>query len=128
MSERIFRLILGATLLVLLYLNLYTYVYIYIGLLIFEGLTNWRIPVLISRMRYGDDYPNKSSIISKGNIFSFNAERVLRIIVAIFLIVTFIIFPQQAWFFPWFIAFMLFMAGVTNICPMVMGLRWIGFK
>jgi hypothetical protein len=37
-------------------------------------------------------------------------------------------YREQIWFFPWFIGFMLFMAGMTNICPMVMGLRWIGFR
>ena len=59
---------------------------------------------------------------------SFDAERVLRLLVAGMLVVTFVLFKEQAWFFPWFIGFMLFMAGMTNICPMVMFLRWLGFR
>lgn len=52
----------------------------------------------------------------------------LRLLVAALLVLTFVLFPDQTWFFPWFIGFMLFMAGLTNICPMVMGLRWMGFR
>ena len=128
MSERVFRFILGAALIFLLYLQADQLVYVYIGILLFEGATNWRVPLLVSRLRYGADF-RAQDVLSPGcSRIPFDAERMLRLIVAILLIFTFLLFPEQTWFFPWFIGFMLFMAGMTNICPMVIGLRWMGFR
>lgn len=128
MSERVFRFILGAALVLLLYLQADQLVYAYIGVLLFEGITNWRVPMLVSRLRYGSDYRPQDLLSPGCNRIPFDAERVLRLLVAGLLVLTFVLFPEQTWFFPWFIGFMLFMAGLTNICPMVMGLRWMGFR
>jgi len=132
MSERIFRMVLGASLLIILYFNSTTAVYAYIGLLLFEGITNWRIPILVSRLRYGQ-YAAPTGDCAK---IPFDAERALRLVVATFLILTYVIShppyalidPTFTFFFPWFIGFMLFMAGITNICPMVMFLRFVGMR
>lgn len=128
MTERSFRLILGASLLLMLYLDFELGIYIYIGILCFEGLTNWRIPVLVSRARFGDNYKSNDILSPDCSKISFDAERALRLIAAGFLVITFVIFKTEAWFFPWFIGSMLLLAGITNICPMVMGLRWAGFR
>ena len=53
MSERIFRIILGVTLLAILYFDIPNAIYFYLAVLIFEGITNWRVPALVSRQRYG---------------------------------------------------------------------------
>ena len=128
MTERSFRFILGAALLLLLFFSLDMGIYIYIGILLFEGATNWRIPIIVSKLRYGAAYDQADLTGSECAAISFDAERVLRLLVAGMLVVTFVLFKEQAWFFPWFIGFMLFMAGMTNICPMVMFLRWLGFR
>lgn len=125
MSERIFRLIQGACLLLLLFFQQEPLIHAYIALLLFEGITNWRIPILVSKLRYGE--VREPSGTSCRNI-PFDAERALRLVVAGLLIISYILFPTQLWFFPWIIGFMLFMAGITNICPMAMILRWIGFR
>ena len=127
MSERMFRFILGASLILLLFLQLDSGVYVYIGLLLFEGLTNWRIPRLVSRLRFGSDVARAGGACGSGRC-GLEAERALRLIVAAFLVLTFVLFPEPLWFFPWFVGFMLFMAGLTNICPMVMGLRRLGLR
>ncbi len=128
MTERSFRLVLGTSLLLLLYLDFEMGVYAYIGVLIFEGMTNLRIPIIISKLRYGSGY-NPGEGLSPGcSRIPFDAERALRIIVAGMLIGTFVFFKEPTWFFPWFIASMLLLAGITNICPMVMALRWTGFR
>ncbi|BCO31104.1 hypothetical protein TspCOW1_12070 [Thiohalobacter sp. COW1] len=126
MSERAYRFILGTTLIVLLYLQQPLPIYIYMGVLLFEGLTNWRIPIIVSRLRYGSDY--RDPFMGNCPRFGFDAERMLRLIVFVLLLASYVGLPEVAWFFPWFIGFMLFMAGMTNICPMVMGLRWLGFR
>ena len=103
-------------------------VYGYIGLLLFEGATNWRVPVVVSKLRYGDQYQDHVDACSSESNIPFDAERMLRVIVALFVIISFVLFSNLLWFFPWFIGFMLMMAGITNICPMVMALRWVGFR
>jgi len=128
MSERGFRLVLGTVLLVLLYLDLELGIYAYIGVLVFEGVTNWRIPMMVSKIRYGSDYDPVEGLSPGCARIPFDAERALRLIVAGMLVGTFVLFKEPTWFFPWFIGSMLLLAGIANICPMVMALRWTGFR
>ncbi len=51
MTERTFRIILGAILLAALYFDWRLVIYGYIVVLTFEGITNWRIPTLVSRLQ-----------------------------------------------------------------------------
>lgn len=125
MSERVFRLIQGACLLLLLFMQQERLIHAYMALLLFEGITNWRIPILVSKLRYGEFRESANPDCQR---IPFDAERALRLVVAGLLITSYILFPTQLWFFPWLVGFMLFMAGVTNICPMAMSLRWMGFR
>ena len=128
MNARTFRRILGVSLLLMLYLTFEAGILAYIGVLVFEGLTNWRVPIMVSRMRYGADY-NPAEGLSPGCArIPFDAERALRLIVAALLVVSYVMYREQAWFLPWFVGSMLLLAGITNICPMVMALRWSGFR
>lgn len=128
MTERTFRIILGTILLGALYFELPAVVYAYIAVLLFEGMTNWRIPILLSRFNGG--MPPSECVLSPGvdTRFQFEAERALRLVVAAFLIVSYVFFSKELWFFPWFIGFALFGAGLSGICPMVMAFRWLGFR
>ena len=134
MSERVFRLIFGTALwIVLLLCAVYQrveFMYGFISLLLFEGITNLRIPILISRWRYGKDYKSEANATSPASTFLglFEAERALRFIIAALLIFSYFIFNDYFLFFSWFIAGMLIVAGISSICPMVMFLRWVGFK
>lgn len=128
MSERFFRIILGTTLILFLFNKWDNLVYVYIAILFFEGITNWRIPIIISRLRYGANTPEHLASPCESIQINFDAERALRLVVGLFLVVTFILYHEQIWLFPWFIAFMLLSAGITNICPMNMFLRRVGFK
>ncbi|MBI4685088.1 MAG: DUF2892 domain-containing protein [Nitrospirae bacterium] len=128
MTERTFRLILGLSLVVFLFFDLDTLIYVYIGVLIFEGITNWRIPILISRLRFGEksqEFLAKNACPFK---FDFEAERSFRFVIAGILIITFVIFHEPTWFLPWLLGFGLTMAGITGICPIAISLRWLGFK
>jgi hypothetical protein len=133
MSERVFRLIFGTTLwIVLLLCAVYQrveFMYGFIALLLFEGVTNLRIPILISRWRYGKNYKSDVAPNTKSSFLGlFEAERALRFIIAGLLIFSYFIFNDYFLFFSWFIAGMLIVAGISSICPMVMFLRWVGFK
>ena len=128
MTERNFRFILGFSLMVFLFFELHALIYAYIGLLIFEGITNLRIPILVSRLRFGKDQPD----IDEGNScvckFNFEAERGFRFVIAGTLIITFVVFHEAAWFVPWLVGFGLTMAGITGICPIAISLRWLGLR
>jgi hypothetical protein len=128
MSERVFRLILGGTLLLILLLERVDLMYVYIGIVAFEGLTNWRIPILISKLRYGRAYRDLTGGAAGTSKYNFDAERVLRLVIVVFLVVSFFLFPKVLWFFPWFIGFALSMAGMTGICPMAIFIKKLGFK
>lgn len=134
MTERTFRLILGALLWAALifsaYYNSMVPLFALAGLLAFEGITNWRIPVILSRLRYGADYEKYLELppCSARMFGKIESERVLRFIVIIFVLVPMYVLPDLIWFMPWFVAGMLVLAGITNICPMVMFLRWSGLR
>ncbi len=128
MSERLFRILLGSSLLLLLFLGSRQLVMAYIGLLLFEGITNWRIPILVSKARYGTDFQQAVQACGGKSTLNFEAERALRLITATLLYISYFVLGETAWVFPWFIGFMLLIAGLTNICPMVISLRLIGFR
>ena len=134
MSERLFRLVLGGLLWAALITSaLYETlapIYGLVALLLFEGITNWRIPVIIARIRYGKNYREylDAPACSSRFLGRLEAERMLRFIVVIFVLGSFYIVPDFIWFLPWFVAGMLLLAGITNICPMVMFLRWAGLR
>lgn len=124
MSERTFRLVQGIWLLAGLLLAMPPLVYALLAVLLFEGLTNLRVPLLVSRLR---GMPPSAAGERMECGISFEAERALRLIVVAFLALGYLLLPQWLWWFPWFIAFALIGAGLSGICPMVMALRWVGF-
>lgn len=136
MSERVFRLISGMILWAILIIStLYQDNMLMIAfciIFLFEGITNWRIPGLISRLRFGhpvDDVSRLLNTTSEKTFFSsIEAERMMRLMVVLFLFISYFSFPDILWFFPWYVAGMMIVAGISNICPMVMFLRWIGFR
>ena len=127
MNERTFRFLQGVYLFVTLYLDSREMMIGIIIMYVYEGVTNLRVPILISKLRYGSDavVDPFSKIESR---IGFDAERAQRIMSAAFLYLTFFIFPEAAWFGPWFLAAIFLMAGTTNMCPSVMFLRWVGFR
>lgn len=127
MSERIFRLLLGAILLIILFFEWNDLLYLYIGIITFEGLTNWRIPNLISKLRHSPAYLEIAMDAPRAGKYTFEAERAFRLVIAVFLLVC-CVFPKTLWFFPWFVGFALFMAGITGICPISISFKKLGFR
>jgi hypothetical protein len=130
-TERTFRLIVGLALLVLLYFEIHYAVVVLIALMVFEGVTNLRVPVMLSRWRgtphlaTANCNPGTAVPIYK---YSFEAERMLRLIVAALLILGYVMFPEALWFLPWLLAFAVLGAGVSGVCPCVLGLKKCGFR
>lgn len=134
MSERLFRLILGGLLFIALTLSalLETQipVYIVLGLIAFEAITNLRVPIIVTRLRYGKNYPQYLDTPTPNDriLGKIEAERFLRVAVIVFVCLPYFITIEYIYFIPWFVATALALAGVTNICPMVMFLRFTGMR
>lgn len=132
MSDRFYRLIFGALLLLALYFDLRYLMYSLIGILFLEGITNWRIPLLIRKIRGSsgtiDTTNNNLAPLQSNNRFGFEAERAWRLVVACMLFITYVLLFNRLWFFPWFMGFAIFGAGVSGVCPMLTALKWIRFK
>ncbi|MEJ2180817.1 MAG: DUF2892 domain-containing protein [Gammaproteobacteria bacterium] len=125
-AERWYRLFQGVYLLIALYAEHDLMIYGLLALLSFEVLTNLPVPLLVSRIRFGNKVAAVGSV--RWSPFTFNSERMLRIVVIVLLILSCVLFPEPIWFIPWFVAAMLLLAGITNICPMVMMFQRIGLS
>lgn len=131
MTDRHFRLLLGMVLLLLLYLDTYTGIGLLIGFLVFEGLTNWRLPLLTRRLLHngaGDACSIQTLEVAAPVRIPFEAERALRLMIALFLWLSVYQFPEQLWWMAWFVAFAVLGAGISGVCPMLTSLRMIGFR
>lgn len=130
MSNRTYRLLFGATLLLALYFDQYIAIYALIGLALAEAVTNIRIPSVISRIRRGSSVdPCEGSLGIPFKIrANFEAERAWRISVSVMLLTSLFAYPQLLWFFPWFMGFAILGAGISGVCPVLLGLRWAGLK
>lgn len=126
MSERAFRLIQGSWLLAALYFNSPLAIGALLLLLAFEGITNWRVPMAISRLRYGA--PAGMGALIAGSAGRFEAERALRLVILVLLVISLYLLPQPLWWLPWLIAFALISAAFSGICVMVVALRQAGLR
>jgi hypothetical protein len=125
MTERNFRLLIGIWLVVALVMAQPMTVYVLMGLLLFEGLTNLRVPLLFQRLTH--QVPVAPVAETNQCVISFEAERALRLLIVVFLGLG-LFLPELLWWLPWFIGFALIGAGLSGICPMVLALRWIGLR
>jgi hypothetical protein len=130
MSEKNFRILLGAWLIVGLLINVPYVIYALVGLLLFEGITNLRVPGLVTRAHFGKqaNIKKEAEDFNPNARTSFEAERGLRLIVAILILVPMISTAELLWLLPWFVGFALIGAGLSGICPMVLTLRWLGLR
>ena len=130
MSEKNFRIVLGAWLVLGLLLNSVPVIYALLALLFFEGLTNLRIPGVLVRVRAGaaSGTLEETADLNANARVSFEAERALRLIVATLILIPMSGFADFLWLLPWFVGFALIGAGLSGICPMVLALRWLGLR
>lgn len=127
MTERWYRLIQGIYLVCALYIENDVMVYAFMGVLAFEAITNVRIPNVVLRLT-SDHGEVEDDPDDRCYTFSVDSERLLRVFVVALLLLSYAMFPDPIWFFPWFVGAMLLLAGITNICPMVMMFQFVGFK
>jgi hypothetical protein len=126
MTDRHFRLALGLVLLGLLYYDAFSGVSLLISYLVFEAITNLRIPRLVQRLSPVPDCPDSAdglAVTQTSSRFSIEAEQVWRLCVASLLSMSVVFYPESLWWLAWFIAFTVLGAGVSGVCPLLNGLR-----
>lgn len=128
MTERNFRLVIGSWLVLALLLAMPEAIYALMAVLSFEGLTNWRVPALIARLRGMPEGLATGAAGAGECMIPFEAERALRLLIVGFLALALFALPDQLWWLPWFVGFALIGAGLSGICPMVQALRWVGMR
>ena len=130
MSNRLYRLFVGLILLIGLYFDLSGLIYALIVVVLLEGITNLRIPVLISEMRFdnsGDATEGTLGITFKER-FGFDAERAWRLLLGSVLTVVYVFFYDNVWYLAWFMGFAILGAGLSGVCPLFISLKWAGFR
>lgn len=125
MTDRLYRLLLGLTLLISLYFDLDLVLMAVIGLQLAEGIINYRLPLLISRAR---GVAWVAPPCNTDACIPFDAERAWRLTVAACLILSLLVFPEQLWWFAWFMGFAIFGAGLSGVCPMLIILQYARFR
>lgn len=130
MTDRTYRTIIGLILLIVLYFEFNYVLYGIIVILFAEGITNFRLPKLMGLIRRNwlkQDYTYVDDGLVENSKFNLESERVWRILVGVFLFIGFYL-VEALWFFPWFMGFAILGAGLSGVCPMLLAVRWLGFK
>jgi hypothetical protein len=100
-------------------------------LLLFEGITNIRLSTLSQRLLHVT-VPVGLVSFQTHQRFEFDALRAWRITVAVMLGGSFFLLNEYnlevVWFFPWFMGFAIMGAGASSVCPVLLFIRWIGFR
>jgi len=131
MSERAFLFLVGAFILASLYVEVDLMIYGLCLLLFFETLTDYRLTTLTQRLFHREMGPGLV-IFQNVQRINFDAFRAWRLIVAIMLGGSMLLINEKnievLWFFPWFMGFAILGAGVSGVCPVLLFVKWIGFK
>lgn len=130
MSNRQYRLLFGALILIALYFEQLMILHILVAVTLLEGITNFRLPKIVSSLLHKrEGSPSEGSLGFDFKIRSnFEAERAWRLTVALMLSLGIYVFPDALWFFPWFMGLAIFGAGVSGVCPMFLMMKWIGLR
>ncbi len=131
MSERLYLFFVGAYVLVGLYFEIDIMIYLLSLWLVFEAVTELRLTTLSQKLIH-KTLPAGLTVFQSTTRFDFDASRAWRITVAVMLGGSFILLKEQnfemVWFFPWFMGFAIMGAGASGVCPMLLILRWVGFR
>ena len=131
MNERSYLFLVGLFILTSLYFDMDMMIYGLSAFMVFEGLTNWRLTTALQKVRKITLETGLVAFQTK-NRFDIDGLRAWRVLVAVVLTSSYVWLHQYnvdfLWFFPWFMGFAIMGAGASSMCPMLMALRWIGFR
>jgi len=129
MTENTYRFLLGSALFAILYLESDTLAYILIAMTLFEGLTNLRVNILISKLLnklFAKPIPQEPQ--SSSFRVNIAAERAQRIFIAVVFYLIYFIAPHDLWMLNWLFALGMILSGIVMFCPVVALFRYLGFR
>jgi hypothetical protein len=120
----------GILLLIILYTDTNVFSYTVIGVILFEGLTNLRINLLVTRLRkkLGAQITEVDGPPRENVRINFEAERAQRLVVAVSFAALFLSSPEELWMLNWMFAFGMLISGIVMFCPIIALFKAIGFK
>ena len=131
MSERLYLFFVGVYILLALYFEVDMMIYCLSLWLVLEAISNLRLTTLSQRLMHVS-LPAGLVTFQTHQRFGFDALRAWRITVAVMLGGSFFLLHEYnlevVWFFPWFMGFAIMGAGASSVCPVLLFIRWIGFK
>lgn len=131
MSDRAYLFMIGSFILLSLYFEIHIMIYLLVVVMLFEGATGYTITRLTQNIRKVN---LDTGLLNLETIpkFNFDAFRALRILFAIVMMASYVAVHvykfEMVWFFPWFFGFALVGAGISSVCPVFLGMRWLGFR
>ena len=131
MSDRAYLFAVGMYVLCALYLGVDMMIYALVGIMFFEGVTGATITGLSQKAR---NVVLDAGLLRYDTVprFNFDALRALRIFFALAMTTAYTAVHEYQveviWFLPWFFGFALVGAGVSSVCPVFLGMKWLGFK
>jgi len=130
MSEHTYRLVMGILLLIILYTDTNIFSYTIIGVILFEGITNLRLNLLVTRLRnkFGASLSEIDGPPRENYRINFAAERAQRIVVAVSFAALFLYSPKELWMLNWMFAFGMLISGIVMFCPIIALFKAIGFR
>lgn len=130
MTDRIYQSFLGLAILLALYFESAIALYALIIMLLLEGVTGFTLSRLVGMAGAMAGVQTLAYHAEPDNPhfrFNFKAALMWRLVMAVMLMTGYF-FYQYLWFFPWFMGFAIFGAGLSGVCPILMAIRWMGFK
>ncbi len=131
MTERTYLLLVGIYILVALYLDNNYMIYGLAVYLVAEGVSGIRLTNLMQKARHVSLSYGLVDFDSKAR-FAIDGLSAWRVLVAVMLVAVYVLSHEYdidvLWFFPWFMGFAILGAGASGICPVLLALRWAGFK
>ena len=131
MSDRTYLFVAGAYILTALYLGNDLMIYALVIFMLFEGVTGFTLTGITQKIRKVKLDPGLLKYESMPK-FNFDAFRALRIFFAMAMTAAYLgvheYDVEMIWFLPWFFGFALLGAGVSSVCPVLLGMKWLGFR
>ncbi len=131
MTERFYLFLVGACLLLALYLDNAVMIHGLSLVLLYEGISGVRLTTLLQNVR--------EVSLDTGLAVSLATRRLpidglsaWRVLTALMLMFSWLLIHERDheffWFIPWFMGFAIMGAGASGICPVLIGLHRVGFK
>ena len=131
MTERFYLFVVGAYILLALFLGNNFMIVVLALVLLYEGITGVRLTTILQNARRVSLDHGLVVSLEKSR-FAIEGLSAWRVFVALMLVISYLLIHEYSykvfWFIPWFMGFAILGAGASGICPVLMGLHRVGFK